>query len=220
MNEESGTSGKARVLKVVGLLLLLLVLVVFGFFVGIYLRIFDVHQINETMRLYNLPVIGEYFVRPPGAPGKSAEQPEGMPDAAQPEGKSSAGANGQTPAASGNAPVKPTESKPLLLTPAEIEKQHQEQQAAEKKRVTRLARLYGEMKPKAAADIMAALNDDVTIAILQKLDDAQAAKILAEFDPEKAARLTRVMYMGLTSRMTSPGDADNAAMQPASSANP
>ena len=57
MNEESGTSGKARVLKVVGLLLLLLVLVVFGFFVGIYLRIFDVHKINETMRLYNIPVI-------------------------------------------------------------------------------------------------------------------------------------------------------------------
>ena len=220
MNEESGTSGKARVLKVVGLLLLLLVLVVFGFFVGIYLRIFDVHQINETMRLYNLPVIGEYFVRPPGDPGKSAEQPEGMPDAAQPEGKSPAGANGQTPSTSGNAPAKPTESKPILLTPAEIEKQHQEQQAAEKKRVARLARLYGEMKPKAAADIMAALNDDVTIAILQKLDDAQAAKILAEFDPEKAARLTRVMYMGLTPNMTSPGDADNAAMRPASSTNP
>ena len=110
--------------------------------------------------------------------------------------------------------------KPILLTQAEIEKQHQEQQAAEKKRVTRLARLYGEMKPKAAADIMDALNDDVTIAILQKLEDAQAAKILAEFDPEKAARLTRVMYMGLTSRMTSPGDADNETMRPASSTNP
>lgn len=218
MNEESGTSGKARVLKVVGLLLLLLVLVVFGFFVGIYLRIFDVHKINETMRLYNLPVIGEYFVRPPD---NMAEQSEGMPDAvAQPAGKTPTGGNGQTPAVSGNTPEKPTESKPILLTQAEIEKQHQEQQAAEKKRVTRLARLYGEMKPKAAADIMDALNDDVTIAILQKLEDAQAAKILAEFDPEKAARLTRVMYMGLTSRMTSPGDADNETMRPASSTNP
>lgn len=220
MNEERGASGKARVLKVVGLLLLLLVLVVFGFFVGIYLRIFDVHEINETMRLYNLPVIGEYFVRPPGQPADVAAQPNGASDgAAQVIDQPSSGARAQgAPAA--NAPTKPAESKPVLLTQAEIEKQHQEQQAAEKKRVTRLARLYGEMKPKAAADIMAALSDDVTIAILQKLDDAQAAKILAEFDPEKAARLTRVMYMGLTPNMTSPGDADNAAMRPASSTNP
>ena len=220
MNEESGASGKGRVLKVFGLLLLLLVLVVFGFFVGIYLRIFDVHEINETMRLYNLPVIGEYFVRPPEEPADMAAQPEGASDgAAQPAGQPSSGAKAQE-ASSANVPAQPTESKPILLTQAEIEKQHQEQQAAEKKRVTRLARLYGEMKPKAAADIMAALNDDVTIAILQKLNDAQAAKILAEFDPEKAARLTRVMYMGLTSNMTSPGDADNAAMRPASSTNP
>lgn len=220
MNEESGASGKGRVLKVFGLLLLLLVLVVFGFFVGIYLRIFDVHEINETMRLYNLPVIGEYFVRPPGEPSDMAAQPEGTSaGTAQPAGQPSSGAKAQE-ASSANVPAQPTESKPILLTQAEIEKQHQEQQAAEKKRVTRLARLYGEMKPKAAADIMAALNDDVTIAILQKLDDAQAAKILAEFDPEKAARLTRVMYMGLTSNMTSPGDADNAAMRPASSTNP
>lgn len=222
MNEENGTSGTARALKIVGLLLLLLVLVACGFFVGIYLRIFDVHEINETMRLYNLPVIGEYFVRPPEDPTETAEQSEGTPDAAaKPTGKPKAGANGQTPSTSGNASAKATESPPILLTQAEIEKQHQEQQAAEKKRVTRLARLYGEMKPKAAADIMDALNDDVTIAILQKLDDAQAAKILAEFDPEKAARLTRVMYMGLTSRVTSPGDADHETMRPAtSSANP
>lgn len=216
MNEESGASGKARIVKIVGLILLLVVLVVFGFFVGIYLRIFDVHEINETMRLYNLPVIGEYFVRPPGEQEKPKEQPETAADmAAQPNGMSKDQGNMR----GGASGAKPAESNPTRLTPAEIEKQQQEQQAAEKKRVARLARLYGEMKPKAAADIMAALNDDVTIAILQKLDDAQAAKILAEFDPEKAARLTRVMYMGITSNMTSPGDAEHETMRSASSSN-
>lgn len=205
-SSESENSRKSRILKLLGLLLLLLVLVVFGFFVGIYLRIFDVHEINETMRLYNLPVIGEYFVRPPGQSTKAAEEETSSATAAKPEGP----ANGQSPASQ----AKPQASKPIVLTQAEIEKEHKAQQAEEKKRVARLARLYGEMKPKAAADIMEALNDDITIAILQKMDDAQAAKILSEFDPDKSARLTRVMYMGITPNVTSPGDSGNEPLQP------
>lgn len=211
-SSESGNSKKSRILKLLGLLLLLLVLVVFGFFVGIYLRIFDVHEINETMRLYNLPVIGEYFVRPPGQSTKAAEEESSSvtADKAEPAAKPQGSSNGQSPASQ----AKPQASKPIVLTQAEIEKEHKAQQAEEKKRVARLARLYGEMKPKAAADIMEALNDDITIAILQKMDDAQAAKILSEFDPDKSARLTRVMYMGITPNVTSPGDSGNEPLQP------
>ncbi len=64
-NGSEDGSRKTMLLRILVALLLLGSLIVFGFFFGIYLRLFDVHQVNETMRLYNLPVFGEYFVKPP-----------------------------------------------------------------------------------------------------------------------------------------------------------
>ena len=54
----------SRVLKFIGACFLILFLAIAGFFAGIYLRVLDVHEINEKIDLYALPYIGEHFVKP------------------------------------------------------------------------------------------------------------------------------------------------------------
>lgn len=195
-------SKKRRILKALAVLFLLVLLIGAGFFVGIYLRIFDVDKINESMKLYDMPVIGQYFVKRQGTETPTEQTPEAKTADNTQNDKDKA------------AQQKPEESKPMILTKAEIEKQRKEQQAAEKKRVTKLARLYNEMKPADAAAIMDALNDDITIAILQRMDESQCAKVLTAFEPDKSARLTRIMYAGTRPSMSSPGDAANAQTEP------
>ena len=101
---------------------------------------------------------------------------------------------------------KEEESKPVVLTKEEIEKRQKEEEAAERKRVSKLAKLYNEMKPEAAADIMTDLDDEIAVAVLQKMDESQAAKVLAALDPGQSARLTRSIYTGRRSSLASPGD--------------
>ena len=53
---------------------------------------------------------------------------------------------------------------------------------------------------------VADLDDEIAVAVLQKMDESQAAKVLASLDPGHSARLTRSIYTGRRSSMTSPGD--------------
>ena len=53
-------------LKILFGVILVLVLVVGGFALGVYLRLFDTQALNEKFGLHELPVIGEYFVPPAG----------------------------------------------------------------------------------------------------------------------------------------------------------
>ena len=188
--EPAPPSRRRRILKILAIILLLAILIIGGFFLGIYLRIFDTNEMNEKMKLYDLPIIGQYFVKPaPHTSDTAQSEPEPVKPPAVTEDK------------------KPTNpSKPTLLTKAEIEKQMKAKEAAERKRVSKLARLYNEMKPQEAADIINDLDDDITIAILQRMDEGQSAKVLAKLDPEKSARLTKIMYTGASTRMQSPAD--------------
>lgn len=88
------------------------------------------------------------------------------------------------------------ENKKLVISKEDIEKQVKEREAAEKKRVSKLARLYNQMKPKDAAKALDALDDDMCIAILQRMDESVVAKIMSEFTEEKTARITQIMYAG------------------------
>ena len=97
------------------------------------------------------------------------------------------------------------------MTQKELEAQQKEREAAEKKRVSKLARLYNAMKPKDAAEAMDTLNDDLCIAILQRMDEDQAAKILSAFTPAKAGRLTQLMYEGRKKRLVTPEDQQKGA---------
>ena len=193
LGQEPETGKKRRILKLLVGLFLLAALVVLGFFLGIYLRIFDTNSMNEKLGLYDMPVIGQFFVKPAPKTTDTTDDSTTNPKSKIEDSKPDA--NAQT-------------SKPVVLTKAEIEKQMKAKQAEEKKRVSKLARLYNEMKPAEAASVMDALDDDVAVAILQRMDESQAGKILAKFDPDKSARLTKLMYVGTTKKMQSPADAD------------
>ena len=171
----------SKIVKVLLMLFLLFVLIVGGFALGVYLQLIDTQEANEKMRLYDLPVIGEYFVRP--AP--SEDDMEKMPvEDAKPDKDKDVKKDDKK------------ESKKLVITKEEIEKQMKQREAEEKKRVSKLARLYNQMKPKDAAKAMDELDDDMCIAILQRMDEAVVAKIMTEFDEGKTARITRIMYAG------------------------
>lgn len=175
-------------LKVLFGLILLLGLVVGGFALGVYLRLFDTKALNEEYGLHELPLIGAYFVPPPGSEGSQASTQ-----------KSSEASQGHSaPAAA--APKKTPES--VKITKEEIAKQQKEREAAEKKRVTKLARLYDDMKAADAAKVMETLDIDLCIAILQRMDEGNAAKVMAAFTPERAAQITQIIYEGVPRRAT------------------
>lgn len=185
-----------RLIKLVLFLVLLLALIVGGFALGVYLQVFDTNEINEKLQLYNLPVVGEYFPVPPGVEREvkteetvtvsKEEKPAEQKDEKKKE------------------EVK--QSKPVSLTKEEIDRQTKEREAAERKRISKLARLYNEMKPQEAADAMASLDDDLTVSILQSMDEGNAAKTLAKMEPEKTARLTKLMYEGKQQKLSVPTD--------------
>jgi len=173
----------SKIVKVLLMLFLLLVLIIGGFALGVYLQLIDTQEANEKLKLYDLPVIGEYFVRP--AP--SEEDMDKMPvEDAKPDKDKDVKKDDKDK----------QESKKIVITKEEIEKQMKQREAEEKKRVSKLARLYNQMKPKDAAKAMDELDDDMCIAILQRMDEAVVAKIMTEFDEGKTARITRIMYAG------------------------
>ncbi|BAL82251.1 hypothetical protein SELR_05430 [Selenomonas ruminantium subsp. lactilytica TAM6421] len=175
----------SKIVKVLLVLFLLLVLIVGGFALGVYLQLIDTKDANEKLKLYDLPVVGEYFVRP--AP--SEEEMEKLPvEDAKPN------ANKDKDLKTSDKDKK--DAKKIVITKEEIEKQMKQREAEEKKRVSKLARLYNQMKPKDAAKAMNELDDDMCIAIFQRMDEAVVAKILTAFDEGKTARITRIMYAG------------------------
>lgn len=187
-------------LKILFILILLLVLIAGGFALGVYLRLFDTQALNEEYGLHELPIIGEYFVPPAGTEEHS---------------ETSTTHTGTAPAAAA-APKKSSES--VKITKEEIEKQQKEREAAEKKRVTKLARLYNDMKPADAAKVMETLDIDLCIAILQRMDESNAAKVITAFEPSRAAEITQIIYEGTPRRAAKARSA--AANAPAPGAEP
>ena len=173
----------SKIVKVLLMIFLLLVLIAGGFALGVYLQLIDTQEANEKLKLYDLPVIGEYFVRP--APSEADMEKMPVEDAKPDKDKDLKKDDKDK-----------KESKKLVITKEEIEKQMKQREAEEKKRVSKLARLYNQMKPKDAAKAMDELDDDMCIAILQRMDEAVVAKIMTEFDEGKTARITRIMYAG------------------------
>ena len=187
-------------LKILFILILLLVLVAGGFALGVYLRLFDTQALNEEYGLHELPIVGEYFVPPAGVEEHS---------------ETATTHTGTAPAAAA-APKKSSES--VKITKEEIEKQQKEREAAEKKRVTKLARLYNDMKPADAAKVMETLDIDLCIAILQRMDESNAAKVITAFEPSRAAEITQIIYEGTPRRAAKARNA--AANASASGAEP
>ena len=185
----------SKIVKVLLVIFLLLVLIIGGFALGVYLQLIDTQEANKQLKLYDLPVIGEYFVRP--AP--SEEDMEKMPvEDAKPDKDKGKDVKKDD--------KDKKESKKIVITKEEIEKQMKQREAEEKKRVSKLARLYNQMKPKDAAKAMDGLDDDMCIAIMQRMDEAVVAKIMTEFDEAKTARITKIMYAGTQKEVNTEDD--------------
>lgn len=186
------TDGKKKKIMIAGGIVGVIVLLIAGFILGIYLGLFDQEEMNEKYGIYDWPIIGESFVRPLSEEELAAQEAERIAQEAEAKRKADEEAK----------------SKPVKLTKEEIDKQTQERQAAEKKRIGKLSRLYNEMKADDAAKILTGLDDDMSIAIMQKMDESQVSQILAseEFGAEHAAEITRKMYRGMPKRVNNPSD--------------
>jgi len=203
LEEEESTGSK--LLKIAIVLFLLLAFVIGGFALGLYFKLYDMEQINEKLKLYDYPVCNWFFEKPlnviaqeeQAALEKAVEEAQAKEDAraaeeaakkAEEEKKKQEQKEAED-AASGI-------EKPKTLTKEELDRQVKARRAEEKKRITKLARLYDNMKPEDAAAILNDLDDDIVIDIFSRMDEGKVAKILNAFDESRSARLTQIMYIG------------------------
>ncbi|WP_312560179.1 magnesium transporter MgtE N-terminal domain-containing protein [Anaerospora sp.] len=172
-------------LKATVILLALLVIGCAGFAAGVYLNVIDVNKLAADWKLHQYPVIGRYFPVPPQTNFETVELTDSATE--------------QTV-----EPAQPTQSVPVTkpdmavpqetpLTSEEMQKLEKAKQQEEAKRIGKMARLYGAMKPEEAVPILNQLADQEIITIFSKMEEEQVAKLLANLDSNRAARLTQAM---------------------------
>ncbi|MBR1858817.1 MAG: magnesium transporter MgtE [Selenomonadaceae bacterium] len=201
--KKGGIVGK--IVKFLLFLLLLLILTVGGFAAGVYFQLIDAEQtqeINEVLGLYKLPVVGEFFDKPEGVEDEETETNVQEIETNNIETVANGG-NQSAGAASGDNKKK---SRDVKVTQKDIEKMAQEREAAEKKRISKLARIYNNMKAEEAAQALGNLDYDTAILILQKMDEGAVGQILAKMDPSQAAQITQLLFEGTQSRVVLPSD--------------
>jgi hypothetical protein len=64
---------------------------------------------------------------------------------------------------------------------------------ADPQQLVRLVRVYEKMRPKQVAQVFDSLPDDQTVAMLSKMSERAAAKVIAAMEPTNAARLSQMM---------------------------
>lgn len=196
------------------LIVFLALLGVSAFAASIYFGVLDsekVAWVNEKVGLYKLPFIGagedfEYFAVPEGVVWPPPPEPEPKPD--ENENPTVVAQNQPKPAPAPEPPKKEDDkkSKDVKVSQKEIEEQMKAREAAEKKRISKLARIYDNMKPEEAAKALSDVNLDTVVLILQKMDESNAGQVIAKMEPSKAARVTQMMFDGQQRRLTLPGD--------------
>ena len=204
--------------KVIAFLVLLVVLAAAGFAAGIYFELIDseqTKQVNEALNLYKMPIIGKYFDVPEGVEWTKEDTEKATDDFLNTISTGiDSGLTTVTDVADQimkpEEPPPPPPKKEVKITQKEIEQQMQEREAAEKKRLSKLARVYASMKADAAAEALGNLDTDTAILILQKMDDDATAQILAKMDPVIAAQLTQMMFEGVQRKVALPQEVRQA----------
>ena len=177
------------------LLLGVLVLIMLGgagFAGGVYFNLIDLNKLAGDYKLHQYPIVGKYFPKPTELSPDDSENKEPGDDLAAPVA--------QQPVVQPPAPAEPPVANPTPVVPvisdAGKEKLEKARQQEENKRISKMARLYGAMKPEEAVPILNQLEDDMVITILSKMEDEQGAKLLALMDNKRAAKLTQTMVKG------------------------
>lgn len=185
-----------RIIKIILLLLFILMITGAGFALGIYLKLIDVDSFADKYNLSSYPVIGKYFEKNPQTNFKQVDPNQQGDIPLIPEEPSANPVDGQTPLEMQNLmmPNQAVTSSGMALPPdKDPEKIKQKEEA---RRISKLARLYADMKPDEAVGIMTQLDDDTVVAILNKMEEDQAAKILSLFDNARAGRISQNMLRG------------------------
>ena len=196
----------SKIITFLMVIFFLLILAVVGFAAAIYAQLINEEQVqaaNETVGLYKLPVVGaggmfEYFQVPDGVVWPEPE-PEPEPETKEEDKTKTETVATKTPAAETQQ-----KSKDVKISRKEIEAQMAVREAAEKKRIGKLARIYENMKPEEAAQALDGVELDTVVLILQKMSEDAAAQVLAKMEPIQAARLTQMLFEGTQRRLPTP----------------
>ena len=202
---------------IIGLVVLTL-LVIGGFAAAVKYDVIsteNVAMLNRELGLYRLPIVGNgrYFEVPEGVewpPPEEKAEPENKPD----EKKTETAAKPEKPAT--EKPKRDDKVKEVKIDKKAIDEQRAQREAEEKKRVTRLARIYESMKPEEAANALVNVDWDTTVLILQRMNEDSVAQVLAKMEPEVAAQITEMLFAGNQRRVTTPYDTmrDESVVQP------
>lgn len=212
MAKKKGSSFVKKLLVGLFVIAFLLLLGVSAIAACIYYNVISkerVDQANELVGLYRLPLIGageyfEYFSVPEGVVWPPPEpEPETKPE----EKNTQVATNTPKPPEPKKEEKKEdTRSKDVKVSQKEIEEQMKAREAAEKKRISKLARIYDNMKPEEAAKALSDVSLDTVVLILQKMSESNAGQVIAKMEPSKAARVTQMMFDGQQRRLTLPSD--------------
>ena len=101
----------------------------------------------------------------------------------------------ETEVAAQEASVKEEVSK-LEGKRAEIQGEHAKEMAAREEQVNKLIETFEGMSPKAAAAVIAGVDDELAVMALGKLTSVKAGKILANLKADKSAHLSEMMAYG------------------------
>lgn len=178
MSEASKSKGS--LIKKLLIVFVILLLAGVGFALGIYLKLIDLQGMTGNWKLHEYPVIGQYFTSP-----KTNFEPVELDD-----GSSVPAVMPQPQTVQQPAPLPSSSLNPSDMDKDKLAKAKQQEEA---KKLSKLARLYENMKPDEAVPILNKMDDDTVVAILNKMDEGQVAKIMALFDPDRAARLSQTM---------------------------
>ena len=171
-----------------------------------------VDLINETVGLYRLPLVGagqqfEYFAVPEGVVWPPPEpEPEPEEEVKTEETPPTVAQNTKPAEPKPEEKKDERKSKDVKVSQKEIEEQMKAREAAEKKRISKLARIYDNMKPEEAAKALNDVSLDTVVLILQKMDEANAGQVIAKMESSKAARVTQMLFDGQQRRLTLPSD--------------
>ena len=190
------------------LLIVLAVLIIGGFAAAVKYDVIsteNVAMLNKELGLYRLPIVGngKYFEVPEDVewpPPEEKDESENKPDGKTPE------VTAKTEQTVTEKPKRDEKVKEVKIDKKAIDEQRAQREAEEKKRVTRLARIYESMKPEDAANALINVDWDTTVLILQRMNEDSVAQVLAKMEPEVAAQITEMLFAGTQRRVTTPYD--------------
>ncbi len=99
---------------------------------------------------------------------------------------------------------------------AEIQNGRQKEMAAREEQVNKLMETFEGMSPKAAAQVLNGVEDELAVMALGRLTSLKAGKILGNLKPEKSARLSEIMAYGKASKRKEGSRGESRERAPAS----